>query len=616
MRVFLLLTLLPAMLSLAACGEGEPAGTASQEAGLSESDRLVVWLDEQWQQQLDFSPMTRTQLGIKVDYDRLDDLTLAAEQEQLDWLRRSVAVMEREFDYAALSDDGKLSWDMWKYSLEQSEAGVPYRRHTYIFGRGGPHASIPNFLINFHRVDTVEDMEAYIARLGEIDRVLNELLQRARENSDAGIRQPVFAYDFAIDEIGRVTSGIPFNTDDDIPNSPLWNDAQAKIDGLLDNDLINDEQAIEFRRQARDMLSGEVADGYRAVLAWLEQDRQRTSAEARGAWALPEGEDFYNYRLALMTTLDLSADEIHDIGRAEVARLRAGMEAIRQRVEFEGSLQDFFEFIREDEQFYYPNTDAGRDEYLGDNYRFLAAINEKLPDYFGRLPRADLEVRRVESFREQAGAAQHYMPGTPDGSRSGVYYSHMIDMSSLPRYQVEDVLYHEGNPGHHMQIAIQQELTDVPRFRTQYFTTAYVEGWGLYAEYLAKEMGGFEDPYSDFGRLDGEMWRAIRLVVDTGIHARRWTEEQAVAYFMENSATPESVVRSEIQRYFANPGQATAYKIGMMNIQQARADAEATLGDAFDIREFHDLVLGAGALPLSLMHARVGAWVDNKLSDN
>ena len=205
---------------------------------------------------------------------------------------------------------------------------------------------------------------------------------------------------------------------------------------------------------------------------------------------------------------------------------------------------------------------------------------------------------------------------TPDGSRPGVYYSHMSDMSSLPKHQVEDVLYHEGNPGHHMQISIQQELTDVPRFRTQYFSTAYIEGWGLYAEWLAKEMGGFEDPMSDFGRLGGEIWRAIRLVVDTGIHSKGWSEEEAVSYFLENSDSSEATVKSEIQRYFASPGQATAYKIGMMNIQLARTNAEAILGERFDIRAFHDLVLGAGALPLPMLHARVESWANNIMESN
>ncbi|NKB34483.1 MAG: DUF885 family protein [Pseudomonadales bacterium] len=605
---------------LVSCGES-PSSTPTSDltqsspppiadSAQAETERLNLWLDEQWEEQLDFSPEFRTSLGIKVDYDRLDNYTVEAEEEQLEWLRASVATMEGDFDYAALTEDGKLSWDMWSYALERSEAGVPFNGHGYLYGRGGIHSGLPNFLINFHRVDTEEDMNAYLARLREIDRVLGEVLERAQANAAAGVRQPSFGYDFAIDEIGRITSGVPFNTDDDTPNSPLWTDAQAKIDGLLENDMIDEDRALAFRDEARSILEGEVAVAYQTVLAWLQGDMANTSEQAQGVWALPNGEAYYNYRLAQMTTLDLTADEIHQIGLDEVERLLGEMEAIKNEIEFEGSLQEFFAFVRDDPNNYYEDTDEARQVYLDDNYAYLNAINEVLPEYFGRLPKADLEIRRVEAFREQDGAAQHYFPGTPDGSRPGVYYSHMSDMSSLPKHQVEDVLYHEGNPGHHMQIAIQQELTEVPRFRTQYFTTAYVEGWGLYAEWLAKEMGGFEDPMSDFGRLGGEIWRAIRLVVDTGIHAKQWTEEQAVEYFLTNSDSSESSVRSEIKRYFANPGQATAYKIGMMNIQQARANAEAALGDDFNIRAFHDLILGAGALPLPLMHARVDRWIE------
>ncbi len=268
----------------------------------------------------------------------------------------------------------------------------------------------------------------------------------------------------------------------------------------------------------------------------------------------------------------------------------------------------------QDKQFFFPDTEQGRQDYLNINNEYLKRINEKLPVFFGRLPKAPLVVRRVESFREQPGAAQHYRQGSPDGSRPGVFYSHMSDMSTLAKWQIEDIAYHEGNPGHHMQISIQQELTDVPRFRTQYRTTAYTEGWGLYAEFLAKEMGGYQDPYSEFGRLAGEIWRAVRLVVDTGIHARQWSEEQAVEFFLENSPIPEGAVRSEVQRYFANPGQATAYKIGMLNFQQARTEAEASLGEAFDLREFHDVVLGAGAVPMPILHARVQRWVEKKLA--
>ncbi len=600
---------------LAACSEPQPGTTqpisAPQTEALvrNETELLNAWLDVQYEEQLGFSPQTRTRLGDKTDYDKLDDYTLAGQQAELEWLRGSVATMQQDFDYDSLNDDGKLSYDMWAYGLEQDESRVAYRDHGYIFGRGGPHAGIPSFLISYQALDTAADVEAYIARLGEIDRVFGELLERSKQASALGIRQPRFAYDAALSEIERVTAGVPFNTSDNSPNSPLWVDLQTKIQALVESDVLSADLAQNYLRDAQNILSNEVLSAYAEVAQWLETDREFASPESQGVWALPDGENYYNQRLKLMTTLDLSADEIHEIGLAEVERLRGEMEAIKNLVGFEQSLQEFFVFTREDPQFYYPNTEEGRQEYLDVNNEYLNFINEKLPEYFGLLPKASLIVSRVESFREQDGAAQHYRAGAPDGSRPGVFYSHMSDMSTLSKFQIEDIAYHEGNPGHHMQISIQQELTEVPRFRTQYRTTAYTEGWGLYAEWLAKEMGGFQDPYSDFGRLAGEIWRAVRLVVDTGIHTKQWSEDRAVQYFLDNTPIPEGAVRSEVQRYFAGPGQATAYKIGMMNFQQARADAQEALGADFDIRTFHDIVLGAGAVPMPMMHARVQRWI-------
>ena len=582
----------------------------------AETERFNNWLNEQWETQLSFSPQSQTSLGLKTNYDKLDDYTLEAQDAEIEWLRTSVDIMKGMFDYQKLSEEGKLSWDMWNESLRTAESAIPFRNHQYLIGRGGIHAQLPNFLINLHRVDSLEDMEAYVSRLKEIDRVLNEVLFRAQQNAAEGKRQPRFAYDFAVAEIDRILEGSPFSVTDNSPNSPLWVDLQSKIDSLETNGLIDFEDAQRLEDEARTVLTEEVVDSYKAVKAWLMADRNSADAEPKGVWALPNGDAYYHHRLNRMTTLNLSADEIHNIGLAEVARLRSEMETLKDKMGFEGTLQDLFTFIREDPNNYYEATDFGRQNYLDDNYSYLKSINEKLPLFFGRLPKAELEIRRVETFREQDGAAQHYRPGTPDGSRPGVYYSHMSDMSSLPKHQVEDVLYHEGNPGHHMQISIQQELTDIPKFRTQYFSTAFIEGWGLYAEWLAKEMGGFEDPMSDFGRLGGEIWRAIRLVVDTGIHSKGWSEDEAVNYFLQNSDSSEATVKSEIQRYFTSPGQATAYKIGMMNIQQARAYAENTLGDKFDIREFHDLVLGAGALPLSMLHKRVQNWADNLKDSN
>ena len=623
MRLFLL----SLILMLAACSEQEPNQQSAAETNAakiqseaidsvaSETVRLNSWFDEQYAEQLDFSPQTKTRLGDKSDYDSLNDYSIAGSDEQLRWRRQSVAAMQADFDYSLLNKDGKLSYDMWSYSLDRAEAGVPFRQHGYIFGRGGPHASLPNFLINYHRVDDVSDIEAYLSRLGELDRVFGELLDRARSASRAGIRQPAFAYDFAMTEIDRVTSGVPFTPNDSSPNSPIWTDIQGKIEALVETDLISSDQAQSYIAQAQEILVGEVMPSYQEILDWLEQDKAFASEISQGAWALPDGENYYNYRLAQMTTLAFTADEIHEIGLAEVQRLHLAMEEIKNAVDFEGSLQDFFIFMREDDRFYFPNSDEGRQDYLDLNNEYLDAITLKLPEFFGRLPKAQLEVRRVESFREQAGAAQHYASGTPDGSRPGVFYSHMSDMTTLPIFQLEDVAYHEGSPGHHMQISIQQELTGVPKFRTQYRTTAYTEGWGLYAEWLAKEMGAFEDPYSDFGRLSGELWRAIRLVVDTGIHAQQWGEERAVQYFIDNSAQAQGAIRSEIQRYITGPGQATAYKIGMMKFQELRGNAESALGNDFDIRTFHDVVLGAGALPMPLLESRVDRWIEEVQSN-
>ena len=618
MRLFLL----PLILMLATCSDQKSnqqsaaesifVETQSDESDsvASETDRLNAWFDEQYAEQLDFSPQTKTRLGDKSDYGRLNDYSAAGYDEQLRWRRQSVAVMQADFNYDLLNEDGRLSYNMWSYSLDRAEAGVPFRQHGYIFGRGGPHASLPNFLINYHRVDDVSDIEAYLSRLGELDRVFGELLDRARSASEAGIRQPAFAYDFATTEIDRVTSGVPFNANDSSPNSPIWTDIQGKIEALVETDLISSDQGQDYIAQAQEILTGEVMSSYQEIRSWLEQDKAFASEISQGVWALPDGENYYNYRLAQMTTLGFTADKIHEIGLAEVDRLHLAMEEIKNAVAFEGSLQDFFIFMREDDRFYFPNSDEGRQDYLDLNNEYLDTIALKLPEFFGRLPKAQLEVRRVESFREQAGAAQHYASGTPDGSRPGVFYSHMSDMSTLPIFQLEDVAYHEGNPGHHMQISIQQELTGMPRFRTQYRTTAYTEGWGLYAEWLAKEMGAFEDPYSDFGRLSGELWRAIRLVVDTGIHAQQWDEERAVEYFIDNSAQALGAIRSEIQRYITAPGQATAYKIGMMKFQELRGNAESALKNNFDIRVFHDVVLGAGALPMPMLESRISSWIE------
>jgi len=390
-------------------------------------------------------------------------------------------------------------------------------------------------------------------------------------------------------------------------------DIQRKVTTLIDAEKITAAQALSLKSDAKAQLLQSFLPSYQALITWFESDIVNTVSNPTGVSTQKNGQAFYDYMLSASTTTSLSANEIHDIGVAEVARITEEMIEIKDRVGFEGDLAAFFNFIKTDEQFFYPNTDSGRQGYITDTEKFLDFINEQLPEYFGILPKAGLTVKRVEAFREQDGAAQHYHPGTPDGSRPGVYYAHLSDMSAMPKNEMEGVAYHEGNPGHHMQISIAQELTSVPQFRTQANFTAYSEGWGLYAELLAKEMGAYQDDFSDFGRLVNEMWRAVRLVVDTGLHTKGWTEEQAIAYFKEKTPIAEEAILSEVRRYLVLPGQATSYKIGMLKILALRESAKQALGERFDIRGFHDTVLGGGAMPLAILERRVNDWVSSQM---
>ena len=583
----------------------QPASIVQTAA--TETDRINKWFDEKYEEELKFSPIEQTYIGRKTDYGLIDDFSDAGADRQLAWLRNAVAEMKSRFDYAKLSPEAKTSYDIWSYNLKQAEAGLPFRTNRYVLHQhNGLQSFFPTFLINTHKVETEADMLGFIQRLSGVATALDQLLVRAQTNAAAGTRAPRFAYEGVIDQSTKIISGAPF---DDGEPSAIWTATEEKLQGLVDSGAIDEARAATLREQAKAALTSAFAPAYQRIIAWYEADMANTDASPKGVGALPNGQAFYNYRLANQTTTELTADAIHNLGLSEVARLRSDMEAVKDKVGFDGDLKAFFKYIREDDRFYFSDDDAGADQYIAAAKAHIEAIKKLLPDYFGILPKADLEVRRVESFREQDGAAQHYRSGTPDGSRPGIYYAHLSDMRAMPIPTLEVIAYHEGLPGHHMQISIAQELTGIPTFRTQAGYTAYSEGWGLYSETLAKEMGGYQDPYSEFGRLTSEIWRAIRLVVDTGMHSKGWTEEQAVAYFLENSSIPEAAVRSEVRRYLVNPGQATSYKIGMIKILELRARAKEQLGDKFDIRAFHDVVLGGGALPLAILEQRVDQWI-------
>jgi uncharacterized protein (DUF885 family) len=576
-----------------------------------ESVRLNAWFEERYEEELAFSPIQQTFLGVTENNDKIDDFSLEAQLEQLNWKRESVTEMRANFDYEQLNADAKISYDLWEYQLAAAEAASQFRLNDYVFEQmNAIHSFFPQLLIAFHTVEDADDMQAYVSRIEATEVALDQLITLSQEAAAAGVRPPRFAFESVIDSASQIISGAPFNEGED---SAIWADAQQKIATLQETEIINQAQADALKNATRVALLDHWQPAYQRLIAWQQEDIVNTSEISQGIAALPDGEAYYNERLANQTTTNLTADEIHQIGLNEVARLKAEMEVIKNNVGFEGDLKAFFVMLRDskdDQRHYYPDTDEGRQAYIDDATAAIENIKVKLASYFGLLPKADLEVRRVEPFREQPGAAQHYFPGTPDGSRPGIYYAHLSDMTAMPKGELEVIAYHEGLPGHHMQIAIQQELENVPTFRTQAGFTAYSEGWGLYSELLAKEMEGtYTDPYSDFGRLGSEIWRAIRLVLDTGLHAKGWTEEQAVQYFLDNSAITEAQARSEVQRYMVLPGQATSYKIGMMKILELREKAEQALGDKFDIRGFHDAVLGGGAVPLSVLEAMIDQWI-------
>jgi len=590
------------------------ASASYTTADIAEETKLLnAWFEEQFETELAFSPIQQTFLGRKTNYGKIDDASVAAEDEQMAWKRASVAEMKKKFNYDKLTDDGKISWDLWVQQLESAEEALKFRNNGYVFNQmRAIHTFGPQLLISVHNVDDASDMEAYNSRISEWARFLDQLIVRSKAAAATGVHPPKFAFDSVIETVDKIISGAPFEDGED---SAVWADAKSKIKKLVDDGKIDQEKADALTEAAKAVLINDWKPAYERLSAWQKEDIVNATEIAQGVGSLPNGEAFYNERLANQTTTALTADEIHEIGLAEVARLRAEMVKIKDQVNFDGELVEFFAELRDEkdnERYYFPNTDEGRQGYIDEATAAIDKIKTELPNFFGILPKADLEVKRVEAFREQDGAAQHYRGGTPDGSRPGVYYAHLSDMTSMPKRELEVIAYHEGLPGHHMQISIQQELESVPTFRTQAGITAYTEGWALYSEWLATEIAGtYEDPYSEFGRLGSEIWRAIRLVVDTGLHSKGWTEDQAVEYFQQNSAITDAQARSEVRRYLVIPGQATSYKIGMLKIQELRRDAEAALGDKFDIKGFHDTVLGGGAMPLSMLERRVDQWVEN-----
>ncbi len=588
---------------------------ASYSAGevAAETERLNAWLEATFDAALARDPMRQTYLGIKDRYGEWSDASEAFERQELASRRASVAQMKSSFAFDKLNDQAKLSWRLAEYELERAEAAFPFRSHAYTFNQmSGVQSGIPAFLINQHKITSASDAEAYISRLNNLPAYLGQHVETAKASAARGILPPAFVFDDVLSDARGVITGYPFSgTPGTAQDSPLMADIRNKIDALAANASITPQQAADLLARATQALKVSVGPAYEAAIAELIRQQEAATTDD-GAWKLPDGADYYNMRLAQMTTTNLTADEIHQIGLDEVDRIHTEMQAIMTEVGFEGSLTEFFEFMRTDPRFYKPETPQGRAEYLAEAEAAIERMKGDLPGLFNRFPKADMIVKAVEPFREKSAGKAFYSRPAPDGSRPGVYYANLYRMADMPTYQLEALAFHEGIPGHHMQIAIAQELEGLPSLRRFGGYTAYSEGWALYAERIPKELGYYSDPYSDFGRLAMEIWRAARLVVDTGIHSRKWTREQAIQYLMDNTPNPRGDCEKAIERYIVMPGQATAYTIGMLKIVELRERARNQLKAQFDIRAFHDIVLRDGAVPLAVLEETVDAWLAGK----
>jgi len=573
---------------------------------LSESKKANDFFQKSFDYQVNLSPEFQTRLGIKKDYGKLNDNSPEADERDLEINKKELAWLIDSVNVDALSKYTLLSYKLFKQRKENSIINYKYRLHNYPVNQmHGAQSGKPAFMINMHRIDDVKDAEAYVSRLNTFNKFFSQLVDNLKTREALGILPPKFVYDKVIQDSENILVGQPF--DATTIQSTLLKDFMKKVNKLD----IDNETKSNLETQAKEALLTSVKPAYEGLISFMQAQKERANTDD-GAWKLPDGEAFYKMALKKTTTTDLTADEIHEIGLSEVARIHVEMEAIKNQVAFEGTLQDFFQFMKTDKQFYYTKDKEGKDAYLKEAVHLIDSMKTRLDEIFITKPKADIIVKAVEPFREKSAGKAFYNRPAADGSRPGIYYANLYDMESMPTYQMEALAYHEGIPGHHMQLAIQQELQEIPKFRKFGSYTAYTEGWGLYSEFIPKEMGFYADPYSDFGRLAMELWRACRLVVDTGIHSKRWTREEGIKYYTDNTPNNELDAIKMVERHVVMPSQATAYKIGMLKILELRKKAKDAIGDKFDIRDFHEVVISHGAIPLDVLEDFVDDYIASK----
>ncbi|MES3630226.1 MAG: DUF885 domain-containing protein [Longimonas sp.] len=564
----------------------------------SPDDALYDLFDEAWQYRLQANPLFATSVGVHAYNDRLPEVSVAAAQAERE---QEEAFLEQlqNIDRSALDRDDQVNYDIFEQVLGRRIAEHDFRTYLMpISNRSGFHISFPQ-LADRMPLNTVADYEDFIARLQAFDRYAQEHITIMRTGIEEGYVLPAIVLEDAQDAI------TPHIVDD--PEAHQLYDAFASFPGR-----IGDDERERLRAAGKAAIMDAVVPGYEAFLAFMEEEYMPASRASIAASELPDGEAFYAHRVQYFTTLDLTPEEVHETGLEEVERIRNEMMEIVEAEGFGDDFDGFVEFLRTDEQFYADTPE----ELMKEVAYVLKQMDGALPELFETLPRMPYGIRPVPDYIAPRTTTAYYQRPAGDGTRAGFYYVNTHDLASRPLYEVEALSLHEAVPGHHLQIALQQELEDLPPFRRFSSFTAFVEGWALYAERLGLEVDGFyEDPYSDFGRLTYEMWRALRLVVDTGMHALDWSRQEAIDFMAQNSALSLHNITTEVDRYIAWPGQALAYKIGELAIRDMRAEAESALGEDFDVRTFHDAVLANGSVPLPVLQDAVDRYIEQTHAD-
>ena len=598
-------------LLVSAAAYGAAAGPlrayASEEDPLPTTARLNGWLESRYDFWLARSPMQQSFLGLKTDLDKWDDIGEIRAHDDVERIEHELTDLRDNFRPAALTDEGRLNFRLYVARDEALLDDFAWRQHAYPLNQvNGWQQRIPSFLMNIHAVASVEDAQAYVARLRGVGVLVDQVIEQMRLAEVAGILAPQFSYANALRDCRNVLTGAPFMAVVGGGESPLWTDFSTKIDRLEADDALK----VRLRAEGLRALVTVVRPAFLKLIAMCTQQAERAGTDD-GVWKHPDGEAYYASRLARHTTTTMTAAEIHAFGLSEVARLHAEMQTVLGTLGFNGDLQLYFAHLKNDPTSHYPQTADGKAAYLKRAQEILTAMDKRLGEVFPRRPRTPLVVRPVEAYREQSATAAFYQAPSATDGRPGTYYVNTFDMTAIPKYEMEALAYHEGIPGHHLQIALTQEVGRLPSFRRFSSYTAFDEGWGLYSERLAKEMGFYTEATADFGRLASELWRACRMVVDTGIHMpdKKWTRAQAIDYLAANTPNSQRDIYNSVERYIVDPGQATAYTIGMNRIMGLRAQAKAQLGEKFDLRAFHAAVLDNGSLPMSFLAETVEEWI-------